>query len=91
VFINRDGQQVSRRIVQIDIQRYALRAGIEGRVYPHLLRHSFATALVEQGCPIQVVQELLGHVSIATTQIYAHTSPEHLRQSYMAYHPAAVR
>jgi site-specific recombinase XerD len=88
VFINRDGEQVSRRIVQVDIQRYALRAGIEGRVYPHLLRHSFATALVEQGCPIEVVQQLLGHVSIATTQIYAHVSTERLRASYMQYHPA---
>jgi RHS repeat-associated protein len=89
VFINRYGLPVGRRIVQQEIKRYAASVGITERVYPHLLRHSFATAMMRAGVPLPVLQELLGHSSISTTAIYAHVSPEHLRTAYMAYHPGA--
>jgi len=88
VFVERGGVQIGRRIIQQEIKRYAAQVGIDERTYPHILRHSFATAMVRNGCPLPVVQELLGHVSIATTAIYTHVSPEHLRSSYLAAHPA---
>jgi site-specific recombinase XerD len=91
VFVTRYGLQVGRRIVQYEIKRYAAAVGITERVYPHLLRHSYATAMVRAGIPLPVLQELLGHVSIATTAIYTHVSPEHLRASYLACHPANAR
>ena len=74
LFLNRDGKRLSARSVQYAVRRYALVAGIPEEVHPHLLRHSFATHLLDGGADIRIVQDLLGHTSANTTQIYTHVS-----------------
>jgi site-specific recombinase XerD len=82
LFLNRDGGRLSGRSVQQIVRRHALRAGLDVRVYPHLLRHSFATHLLDGGAELRVVQELLGHASASTTQIYTHVTEEQARRVY---------
>ena len=74
LFLNRSGGRLSARSVQMAVKRYALAAGIPTDVHPHLLRHSFATHLLDGGADLRIVQELLGHTSANTTQIYTHVS-----------------
>ena len=74
LFLNRHGGRLSARSVQLAVRRYALVAGIPKNVHPHLLRHSFATHLLDGGADLRIVQELLGHTSANTTQIYTHVS-----------------
>ena len=74
LFLNRNGKRLSARSVQYAVRRYALAAGIPDDVHPHLLRHSFATHLLDGGADIRIVQDLLGHTSANTTQIYTHVS-----------------
>jgi site-specific recombinase XerD len=76
LFVNREGTRLSGRSVQKIVRRHSLKAGLDTRVYPHLLRHSFATHLLDGGAELRVVQELLGHSSAATTQIYTHVTEE---------------
>jgi tyrosine recombinase XerC len=82
LFVNRDGGRLSGRSVQQMVRRHALRAGLDQRVFPHLLRHSFATHLLDGGAELRVVQELLGHASANTTQIYTHVTEERQREVY---------
>ena len=80
LFVNRDGKRLSGRSIQQIVRRHAMRAGLDIRVYPHLLRHSFATHLLDGGAELRVVQELLGHASASTTQIYTHVTEERQRE-----------
>lgn len=80
LFVNRDGQRLSGRSIQNIVRRHALKAGLDERVFPHLLRHSFATHLLDGGADLRVVQELLGHASANTTQIYTHVTEEQQRR-----------
>ena len=86
-FLNRRGHRLTRQMVFIILQRAATAAGISKKISPHSLRHSFATELVENGADLRAVQEMLGHASIATTEIYTHISRETLRNTIAAYHP----
>ena len=80
---------MNRQGAWVAIHAIAERAGLGDRVSPHVLRHTFATHLLGHGADIRVVQELLGHASITTTQVYTKVSPEHLTRAYMAAHPRA--
>jgi site-specific recombinase XerD len=83
LFLNgRGGGRLSVRAIELLVQRYATGAGIERRVFPHLFRHSFATHLLDGGADLRIVQELLGHESAGTTQIYPHVTEERQRQVY---------
>ena len=89
VFLNARGGRLSRQGAFAVVQRHAADVGLAGRVSPHTLRHSCATHMLAHGADVRVVQELLGHASIATTQLYTKVSSEHLRVAYEAAHPRA--
>lgn len=91
LFINRYGKRLSGRSLQKAISRYALAAGLDKRVFPHMVRHSFATHLLDGGADLRVVQELLGHANLSTTQIYTHVTQSQARKVYLAAHPRAKK
>ncbi|MFB3738310.1 MAG: site-specific tyrosine recombinase XerD [Candidatus Velamenicoccus archaeovorus] len=91
LFLNRRGGRLTRQSCGRLVAEHARRAGIRRRVTPHMLRHSFATHLLEGGADVRVVQELLGHASVATTQVYTLVTEEHLREVYFTAHPRARR
>jgi integrase/recombinase XerD len=90
LFLNTRGGRLSRQSAWAVLQGAAQRAGLETHVSPHTLRHSFATHLLEGGADVRVVQELLGHASVTTTQIYTRVTADHLREVYAAAHPRAL-
>lgn len=87
VFISTRGTSLTRQSVFLLVKRLAEQAGIKKTISPHTLRHSFATHLIEGGADLRAVQQMLGHSSITTTEIYTHISDEYLRQVIMEYHP----
>lgn len=89
VFLNKRGKRLSRQSIWQIVQLAAQVAGIQKHVHPHTLRHSFATHLIQGGADVRTVQELLGHASVTTTQIYTHVSPERLIEMYQTAHPRA--
>jgi integrase/recombinase XerC len=89
VFLNRRGGRLSERSVQSILQEYANQVGLGRRVHPHMVRHTFATHLLDGGADLRVVQELLGHASLSSTQIYTHVSQTQARKIYLAAHPLA--
>ncbi len=91
VFLNRRGRHLSRQMVFIFLKQAVADAGLKKKISPHSLRHSFATELVENGADLRAVQEMLGHESISTTEIYTHLSRETLRDTISTYHPHYAR
>ena len=87
VFINKNGKKLSRVMIFKIIKKLTEKAGIQKNVSPHTLRHSFATHLVEGGADLRAVQEMLGHQSIITTEIYTHLDKNYLKQNILDYHP----
>ncbi len=89
LFLNHRGQGITRQAVFQLVRDHARTAGIKKTVTPHTMRHSFATHLLEGGCDLRSVQEMLGHATIETTQVYTHVSAEHVREAYFKAHPRA--
>jgi integrase/recombinase XerD len=89
MFLGRSGRRLARQQAWAIVKRAAAAAGLSGRVSPHTLRHSFATHLLEGGADLRIVQELLGHASISTTQLYTHVTGERIREVYARAHPRA--
>ena len=89
LFIGRRGTRLSPRQIERIVRKCAKKAGLPKKVTPHTIRHSFATHLLSGGADLRLVQELLGHVSLSTTQVYTHITKERLKQVYDLAHPRA--
>jgi integrase/recombinase XerC len=89
LFLNRYGGRVTERRVQRILEKYASLVDIGKRVHPHMLRHTFATHLLDGGADLRVVQELLGHANLSSTQIYTHVTQSQAKKVYLSAHPMA--
>lgn len=89
LFLNCNGTRLSKRAIEIMVDKYIEKASIDKNISPHALRHSFATHLLDRGADLRVVQELLGHATVSTTQIYTHMTRKRLRTVYDKAHPRA--
>ncbi len=89
LFLNRYGERLTERTVQKILDDYATKVGIGKKVHPHMLRHTFATHLLDGGADLRVVQELLGHANLSSTQIYTHVTKSQARKVYLSAHPMA--
>ena len=87
VFLNRFGERISERRIQHITRNYARQAGLDMRLHPHILRHTFATHLLDGGADLRVVQDLMGHAQLSSTQIYTHVTQSQIRRTYLAAHP----
>ncbi|OIQ88500.1 tyrosine recombinase XerC [mine drainage metagenome] len=91
LFIGRNGRQLTPRAVQYRVKQWAIQQGIAGNVHPHILRHSFATHVLQSSGDLRAVQEMLGHANITTTQVYTHLDFQHLAKVYDQAHPRAKK
>ncbi len=91
VFLSTRGQPLSRKTIWVLIKKYARRAGISKNITPHTLRHSFASHLLDNGGDLRVIQEMLGHADISTTQIYTHVDEQRLKETHYRFHPRSGR
>lgn len=89
IFVNKNGTRLSQRSIQSRMHQWAIKQGLDKHVHPHMLRHSFASHLLESSGDLRAVQELLGHADISTTQIYTHVDFQHLASVYDKAHPRA--
>ncbi|MCD4724405.1 MAG: tyrosine-type recombinase/integrase, partial [Bacteroidales bacterium] len=87
LFLNRRGKRLSRNMIFIIVKELGEKSGIRKSISPHTFRHSFATHLVEGGADLRAVQEMLGHASMITTEIYTHLDREYLKSTITLYHP----
>ena len=90
LFVNRYGARLSRRSIEKIVRDYAARAGLKEGIHTHTLRHSFASHMLEGDADLRVIQELLGHSSVSTTQLYTHITKQEARRAYMDFHPLAA-
>jgi integrase/recombinase XerD len=90
LFLNRRGRGLTRQGVYKIVQGYARSAGLDHKMSPHTLRHTFATHLLAGGCDLRSLQEMLGHADLSTTQVYTHLSADRLKDAYFAAHPRAT-
>jgi integrase/recombinase XerD len=91
LFVSRRGEGLTRQRLYKIVQGHARRAGLEDRMSPHTLRHTFATHLLAGGCDLRSLQEMLGHADLSTTQVYTHLSADRLKDAYFSAHPRATR
>ncbi|MGC2166625.1 MAG: tyrosine recombinase XerC [Gallionella sp.] len=91
LFVGLRGARIAPRVVQLRLRKWGIRQGITSNVYPHLLRHSFATHVLQSSGDLRAVQEMLGHASISTTQVYTHLDYQYLSKIYDAAHPRAKK
>ena len=91
IFISNRGTRITHRAVQLRMQQHSLNQGMDTPVHPHMLRHSFASHMLESSSDLRLVQEMLGHANISTTQIYTHLDFQHLAKVYDSAHPRAQR
>ena len=91
VFVSRNGSRLTPRQVQLRLDRWATKSGLAVHVHPHMLRHSFATHVLQSSGDLRAVQEMLGHANISTTQVYTHLDYQHLAKVYDSAHPRAKR
>ena len=91
LFVGQRGSRISPRVVQLRLQQWGVKQGITSNVHPHLLRHSFATHVLQSSGDLRAVQEMLGHASISTTQVYTHLDFQYLSKIYDAAHPRAKK
>lgn len=87
LFLNRYGKRLSRRSIEKVVSNYAARAGLKEGIHPHTLRHSFASHMLQGDADLRVIQDLLGHSSVATTQVYTHITKQEARRAYLNFHP----
>ncbi len=91
IFLSRNGNKLTRQFIWQIIKKYAIKSGISKNVYPHLIRHSFATHLLERGADLRSIQTMLGHSDISTTQIYTHVNMLQIKEQYFKLHPREIK